>query len=562
MRPPDRADAYLDMLSRAEAKSRQAEWVDALDLWEQVVVSNPLVGGFWVQLADAAYHTDDFRRAIAAYQRALDLGLVGYRQPMDLGKGFPFDVAYRIACCYALSGDREQALEWLADAMKRGFRAFEQAQTDPDLNSLHNDPRFRMLVEVADISTCSRVEGWRADLDMLAREVKRKGYAPFQLVTEAEFDAAVGRLHEAIPTLDDVQIFVGLKKLIRLVGDGHTNVSPPDDAIELKYALPVQFYFFAEGLYIIATAPQYANLVGAEVNRFDGRTLQELVDGVEAMVSRDNEYWLQQMVPYRLRELPILHALGLIDHPRQVSLTLRLRDGTTREVLLKADLEAPSGALWNAFKVPTGWHWMPVTLGKPLPHYLKHTSIKYWFEQLSDGKTLYAQFNRVLNDPAETLADFTVRLFDHVESSGTERLVVDLRWNNGGNTFLMLPLLHRLIGSPLNQRGRLYVIIGRRTFSAAQNAVTMIEQHTNAIFVGEPTGGRPNSIGEESPIQLPYSKIWLNVSDLFWQTSWPTDSRTAIAPLIWTPPTFAAFAENRDPALEAILSLDLHLPSA
>ena len=103
-------------------KTRHAAWRDAVNLWEQVVAINPLVGGFWVQLADAAYHTHDYHRAIAAYQYALTLGLVGYRQPMDLGKGFPFDVAYRIACCYALAGDQEQALKWLADAMKRGYQ--------------------------------------------------------------------------------------------------------------------------------------------------------------------------------------------------------------------------------------------------------------------------------------------------------------------------------------------------------------------------------------------------------------------------------------------------------
>jgi C-terminal processing protease CtpA/Prc len=65
------------------------------------------------------------------------------------------------------------------------------------------------------------------------------------------------------------------------------------------------------------------------------------------------------------------------------------------------------------------------------------------------------------------------------------RLIVDLRWNNGGNTFLTLPFLHRLIGdAKVNRRGALYVIIGRRTYSAAQNFTTMLELHTEATFVG------------------------------------------------------------------------------
>ncbi|HEX3721575.1 MAG TPA: hypothetical protein VHV31_02225 [Nitrolancea sp.] len=561
MHEPGDTDAFLHTLSRAITKSLHAEWSDALDLWEQVVADNPLIGWFWVQLADAAYHTQEYRRAIAAYQRALPLGLVGYWQPMDLGKGFPFDVAYRIACCYALIGEQEEALAWLADAMKRGYRTLSYAQNDPDLRTLHDDVRFRELVGLMDIGTLTRDEGWRADLDLLARQVKRKGYAPFRFVTEAEFDAAISTLQEAIPTFDDVRIFVEFQKLLRLLGDGHSNVSPPDETVELNYTLPLQLYWFEEGLFIIAAAPQYAELVGAEVCKFDGRSISALVEGLEPTISRDNDQWLKQMVPYRLRQLPILHALGLIDHLRDVNLSLRLRDGTSREASLTADLEQPHSALWNAFQVPASWRWLPATLETPLPHYLQHSGVTYWFEQLPDSRTVYVQFNRVRDDSAESLADFTARLFAHIESTGIERLIIDLRWNNGGNTFLMLPLLYRLIGSPLNRRGALYVIIGRRTFSAAQNAATMIEQHTNAIFVGEPTGSSPNSIGEESPIQLPYSKIWLNVSDLFWQTSWPTDSRTWIAPRIWTPPTFAAYLENRDLALEAILSNNAHLPN-
>jgi hypothetical protein len=32
-----------------------------------------------------------------------------------------------------------------------------------------------------------------------------------------------------------------------------------------------------------------------------------------------------------------------------------------------------------------------------------------------------------------------------------------------------------------------------------------------------------------------------SVSDLYWQSSWPDDHRPWIAPLLYTPPTFAAF---------------------
>ena len=91
--------------------------------------------------------------------------------------------------------------------------------------------------------------------------------------------------------------------------------------------------------------------------------------------------------------------------------------------------------------------------------------------------------------------------------------------------------------------------------AAAQNLSTYLEQQTDAIFAGEPTGSSPNFVGEEDFIVLPYSKVAANVSDLFWQSSWPGDKRHWIAPLIYIPPSFKAYSVNRDEALEALLKL-------
>jgi hypothetical protein len=189
--------------------------------------------------------------------------------------------------------------------------------------------------------------------------------------------------------------------------------------------------------------------------------------------------------------------------------------------------------------------------------------LAYWFEVLPGERLLYAQINGVQNHPSESLEAFSHRMIDAAEGPAIDRLVLDLRWNSGGNTFLEMPLIHRLIGSrTLNRRGRLYVIIGRGTFSAAQNLATLLERHTEAIFVGEPTGSSPTFVGETIDFQLPYSGAWANVSDLLWQSGWPMDERTWIAPLLYTPPTFADFRENRDPAMEAILAVREEMPGA
>jgi hypothetical protein len=103
-----------------------------------------------------------------------------------------------------------------------------------------------------------------------------------------------------------------------------------------------------------------------------------------------------------------------------------------------------------------------------------------------DHRVLYLQFNAVRDHPAEPFANFCDRAFAYIDHHDIERLVLDLRWNGGGNTFLSQALLRHLVGSQkINEWGSLFVIIGRATLSAAQNTATAIERHTKAIFVGE-----------------------------------------------------------------------------
>jgi tetratricopeptide (TPR) repeat protein len=545
------ANEAVDMLrtvARARAASRAETWRDAMPLWEAIVEANPFDAEFWQLLGEACFGGGSYERAIAAYERAFELG---FRMPAEM--------VYAMARCHARLGDRDQALAELQLAFDLGFRHVAHAQADPDFASLRDDAGFRELVMLTDTSGLSRDEGWWGDLALMVREVKRLGYAPFKLISESEFDAQVAALHDAIPGLTDAQIAVELMKLLRLVNDGHTRFRDLTALPEFRQTLPVQFWLFAEGLFIVATAPEHEDLLGAHVMTLGGHEVGELFQALDPLISRDNIQWPKQMFPYHLREVALLHALGLVPEPRRVELALRDRDGRERTVTVETDESQPD--IWYAIPAPTGWRYLPETLPTPAPHYLRNAWTFFWFDYLAEEQTVYCQFNRVRDGAEETLADFTARLFRFIEEHPVEKFVLDLRWNNGGNTFLEMPLLHKLIGcEKINQRGRLFVIVGRRTFSAAQNLATLIERHTNAIFAGEPTGSSPNFVGESIQFELPYSKLKGTISDLYWQSAWPMDHRTWIAPRLYAPPTFAAYAENRDPALEAVLACDALIP--
>lgn len=542
---------FLRTVARAEATTAAESWADAADLWADVVAINPVEGRFWTRLANARYHGGDFRGAIDAAERAL-----------ELGDGFPAESVYRIACCLARLGEREPALVHRQRAFATGYRDLTRAQTDDDLASLRDDDRYRSLVGLIDSEALSRDDGWRADLRLLVQEIKRRAYAPFRHISEARFDAMVSDLDRVIPDLTDAQILVELTKLLRPLRDGHARINMPRDRVDVNLTVPLRFYLFEEGLFIIAAEPTHADLLGARVVRVGEHTTDDALAAVDPIICRDNEWWPKHVAPYRLRETATLQALGVIPDPHELMLTVEDAAGRARTVTIAADGTQPTWKMLETNPAPVDWQFLPTTLSEPLPLYLRNASVRYWFEYLPDERVVYVQLNAVLDDPVEPLAQFTDRLFAFIDGQHVEKLVLDLRFNGGGNTGLVLPMLYRLVGHrAINRRGALFVVIGRATFSAAQNTVSFLDLHTEAIFVGEPTGSSPTFVGETVEFELPYSKVEANVSDLLWVGTWPGDYRAWIAPSLYTPPTFAAYRANRDPALEAILAHREHLPN-
>ncbi|HET7012498.1 MAG TPA: hypothetical protein VFI65_01215 [Streptosporangiaceae bacterium] len=543
---------FFGLVAQARVRTGDKDWPAAAELWAEVTAANPVNGDYWARLAEARFGAKDYSGAREAYEKVLRLGLRKTSLSDDAPPLMPGEIAYRIACCEAAAGDRDAAVEALRVALDRGMRDLARVRTDEHWEEFRADQRVRDLVGIIDPDGMSRDEGWRYDLAFLAREIKRLAYAPFAIQPEAEFDRVVAELDAAIPGLTDAQILVGLLKLVRHLDDGHAAIGYPEGDEVLSRMLPVDLFMFPEGMHVIGAGPGSEHLLGARVDKIGGLALDEVQAALDPIMTRDNEHWLTLTFPVLARYSAILEALGI-----DSTLTIQLADGTSDQVRLE-----PVPTVWRWDRYPAGWVALADTAASgPRPMHLRNRELPFWFEYLPDDDLVYFQFNAVRDHPAETFAAFCDRLFGFIEDRNVGRLVIDLRWNGGRNTLLTQQLLHHLIASKrLSRRGSLFVIIGRLTFSAAQNTVTAIERETSAIFVGEPTGSRPNFIGESIEFELPYSKVRANAADLYWQTSWPDDHRTWTAPDLYAPPTFECYRRNQDPALDAILALREHVP--
>lgn len=527
-------------LDAATAAVQKEDWATAAKLYRELANENPVQGQFWYELGNAEYQLKHYRESIAAYEKSIAVG-------QFVGVSY-----YNQACCYALLGETKPAIDALEHAIKSGLRDRENLiREDTDLASIRNTPEFQKRILPDPPLDISRVDGWRMDLDYLTKRVDETHYDPWANISRAEWDKEIARISKSIPEMKDYQIIVALVQLMVRLGDGHTGLAAPRQGKSAFHRLPVVFYDFKDGLFIKTAHPDYASLVGQKVVRIGDLSTQDAMARIKTTAQRDNDQGGRWMSPRYLTRIEYLDALGISKGLESVELTLVDAKGKETRATVKA-IPFPGNNPHDQEVIPDDWIDMaPKT--EPLPMWRKEPNRYFTLDYLDDSKIVYANFRAVLDSQQETLADFANRAIEFAEEKKAKALVIDVRTNNGGNNNLARPFLHAIARSSFNQAGKLFVITGRETFSACQNFCTWLDRQTAALFVGEPTGSRPNFIGEGNEIRLPYSGLMANASSRLWQDSYSEDKRAWIAPELTAELTSDDYRSNRDPALAAIL---------
>jgi hypothetical protein len=390
----------------------------------------------------------------------------------------------------------------------------------------------------------ARTDGWRSDLDVLVREVQRQHYVYRRAALPQAFVAGLGRLKARVAEFSDERMPAEANRLMVLLGDGHTYVLPAAAGKVPGRWLPLHLYWFPDGMYVIDASDDYAELVGQRVERLGALTATRALADVASFVPKDNTMGVRWMGPFALRFFGVLDALGAgaTDH-----VGIWTRDGNqTRARDVRFDAVRDLRGIPKL--VPSKRAGAP-----PPPLYLRDVDRAYWWTTL-EPHVVYLQFNQVRDAPQEALSRSVQRLEQSLVDQGTTALIVDVRHNNGGDATLLDPLVDAIIRFERRRRlNRVVVITGRNTFSAAQIFIARLDASTQARFAGEPSASRPNFVGEENPIVLPWSGAIASISDRLHEQI-PGDRRRWIGvdwPVVLTAADYFA---NRDPVLEKVLA--------
>jgi len=396
------------------------------------------------------------------------------------------------------------------------------------------------------------VAPWPANLASLVQQMDALEKPPFPGASLADFNAGAAALSSASATLSDAEIRTRLEALVSSLAVSHTDVGWPYSTFNY---LPLTFYWFDDGLYVTAAAAQYRELLGGRLLAVGTTETSEVTHLLTALVPTENDQWPKYVIPWnRLTNTDFLFGTGITDTTLSAQIRVAPR-GTRRGEAGRLQPPSPSPVSVTVEAVPQS-QFPPMVQafqGNP-PLYRQHPEKNYWATAIDGGATVYFQYNSCTEDPAQASSDFLAQLNLMLADPGVQRVIVDMRHNVGGFVTILDPWIAWIKTSRFNQIGRLYVIVGKATFSAAMEASDHFRDQTAAIFVGEPTGGKPQFVVRVSDFGLPNFGIRVSYSG---GSESARDPSPTLEPDIPTGLTFADYMAGRDPALAAILSLPL-----
>jgi len=404
---------------------------------------------------------------------------------------------------------------------------------------------------------------WNQDLDFMMNELEEKHLNLYHKSSKIEFANAVNALKAKMNNIENHQIIVEFSKITALIGDGHSGIRLYSDP-KIKFnSVPLRFYEFSDGIYVIKTDKQNKGLLGAKVIGIDNKSIDSIYPEIAKTISKDNEMWKKLYVPFFITSPLLLNGLDITNSKNEINYTFQ-QNGQDKNKTITAtgSLFLTGHAQHDAGMEPINWHNSFSSISSQTPLWLKKDPRNfYWFEYLKKEKAIYFRYNAVVNKQDENIEMFSNRLSSFIDQHDVDKLIVDLRWNRGGSNRRSLPILKNIIQNKhIDSYGHLFVIIGRRTFSAAQYFVNELEMYTNAIFVGEPTGSKPNSYGDTKKIYLPNSGIKVKASYVQFQQMGPWDNRKWKSPDIAVDISSKDYLIGHDPALEACLDFYQNKP--
>jgi len=405
-----------------------------------------------------------------------------------------------------------------------------------------------LLLSAPLLATPDEEINWHEEIAGLKRELCSRHVDLFFAADSARFCKDLKQVAEQSHGKSILEIAMKLQQVVATLGDPNTAVNYHYH-IDRKLILPFDCYWFEEGIYVMKYWKEYENLAGKRIVSINNFPVQQVIDSLSTLISGASPALVRNSIPRMITWSQVLRYFGFAQQSlfkievedtegKTASLSIELPASETEHIKLDPEI------------LPLGW---------------QDNKIFFRDSILSPDQLYYIQYNKCWSRESEvdygsgasalfmpSFKVFEKKALKNARKKDINTLVIDLRFNNGGHPLQGTRFFNKLKKTGIDKRASVYLLVGRRTSSAAIiNAMDVI--HTFDVkIIGENTGGKPNHFSGEKRFVMTSSKLIVSYSTEY--ITLAEGNPESIIPDIAAPDTFRAYMQGKDPAMELILN--------
>lgn len=390
---------------------------------------------------------------------------------------------------------------------------------------------------------------WKSDLEYIKETLPLKHYNLFFRKSENYFFQEINKIKEESENKTDFTIALDIQRLLATMGDSHTLLDYRP-MLDREQILPLQTYWFSDGLIVLHTIKKNRDITGCRIISINGVSVEIIVDSLSRLMTVDNQAILKKDIPNLMNSVQVLRYFNLAKDSK-IEFEYKNKNDEIRKVVIK-----------------------PETINRNNIESFKPDSVAFCYKNqkrlfvenyFNNDKTYYLQYNKCWSQELEmqygnkqkavklpSFKEFEYKVFETLKGEPVEKIIFDLRFNGGGNSRQGTDFITKLSEYlKIHPNVKLYVVLGRNTYSSAILNALDFKRLTNAIFVGEETSGKPNHFGELKTLLLPSSQLKLYYSTKYFEQV--ADDVNTLIPDVLIESSFENIIKGIDPVFDWII---------
>ena len=324
---------YFNQRNEVVSLVKNEQWQESIPILENLTRKYQDDADLFYLLGLSYYQVEQYQNAIISLKKALNIGGTILRG-IPTGSAPSNDIMIKIAKAYAKDGDKNNAILWLRKGFKLRYDEKPFLKDSSAFINIKEDEDFQKLFGNDAKENITREEAWTSDIAYLEKRIYELHYSPNHAISKVNFSKEILNVKANIATLPDEQIIVKFMEIVGNLGNGHNLIIPTSSKKRALKKLPVQFYQFNDGIFIIDAEEGFEQWIGYKVKSIEDTPIKEALQKTNAVNARDNNMQTLWLGPYYLGLPDVLKGLAIIKNTNQVIITLSDVKGKSQKVTM------------------------------------------------------------------------------------------------------------------------------------------------------------------------------------------------------------------------------------